>query len=138
MVKTPPAKAGDVGDMGSIPGLGRSPGGGPGHPLQHSRLENFVDRAAWWATVHRIAELDTTEALDTQPGHYFLTQAIYSPQCLYLGFHLQITGRWRCRRKKMLRTEFLLIVRAHGQRVMGFNLPQDPTGSCKTCWFLKE
>ena len=48
MVKDPPASAGDT---GSIPGLGRSPGGGHGHPLQYSCLENSRDRGAWRATV---------------------------------------------------------------------------------------
>ena len=46
---------------GLIPGLGRSPGGGHGNPLQCSCLENPMDRGAWRATVHRITELDTTE-----------------------------------------------------------------------------
>ena len=54
-VKNSPANAGDVRDTGSIPGLGRSPGGGHGSPLQYSCLENPMDRGAWWATVHRIA-----------------------------------------------------------------------------------
>ena len=48
--------AGDAGDMGLIPGSGRSPGGGPGNPLQHSCLENPMDRGSWWATVHRVAQ----------------------------------------------------------------------------------
>ena len=43
------ANAGDTGDMGMIPGLGRSPGGGNGNPLQHSCLENAMDRQAWWS-----------------------------------------------------------------------------------------
>ena len=51
-VKNLPASAGDVRDMGSIPGLGRSPGGGHGNPLQYSYLENPMDRGVWWATVH--------------------------------------------------------------------------------------
>ena len=59
MVKNPPADAGDIRDMGSIPGLGRSPGGGPGNPLQYSCLENSMDRGAWWATVHGIAKSQT-------------------------------------------------------------------------------
>ena len=53
----------NLGDPGSIPGLGRSPGGEHGNPLQYSCLENPMDRGAWWATVHGIAELDTSEWL---------------------------------------------------------------------------
>ena len=44
-----------------IPGLGRSPGGGHGNPLQYSCLENPMDRGAWRATVHRVTKLDTTK-----------------------------------------------------------------------------
>ena len=47
VVKNPPANAGDVRDMGSIPALGRSPGGGHGNPLQYSCLENPMDKGAW-------------------------------------------------------------------------------------------
>ena len=53
IVKNLPASAGDVRDTGSIPGLGRSPGGGHGRPLQYSCLENPMDRGAWQAMVHR-------------------------------------------------------------------------------------
>ena len=60
--KNPSANARDVRDTGSIPGLGRSPGGGHGNPLQDSCLENPVDRGAWWAAIHRGTESDTTEA----------------------------------------------------------------------------
>ena len=52
VVKNPPANAGDVRDLGSIPGLGRSFGEGHGNPIQYSCLENSMDRGAWWATVH--------------------------------------------------------------------------------------
>ena len=48
VVKNLPANAGHVRDMGSIPGLGRSPGGRHGNPLQYSCLENPMDRGAWW------------------------------------------------------------------------------------------
>ena len=52
MVKNPPADAGDERDTGLIPGLGRSPGGRHGNPLQYSCLENLLDRGAWRAMVH--------------------------------------------------------------------------------------
>ena len=56
VVKNPPANAGDPRDMGLMPGLGRSPGVGNGSPLQYSCLENSMDREAWRATVHVVAE----------------------------------------------------------------------------------
>ena len=49
----------NVGDLGSIPGLGRSPGEGNGYALQYSCLENPMDREAWWATVHGVAKNQT-------------------------------------------------------------------------------
>ena len=59
MVKNPPANAGDVRDVGSVPGSGRSPGKGNGNPLQYSCLENPMDRGAWRATVHGVAKSQT-------------------------------------------------------------------------------
>ena len=56
MVKNPLANAEGLRDEGWIPGLGRSPGGGHGNPLQYSRLENPVDRGAWWPTVYRVTK----------------------------------------------------------------------------------
>ena len=53
------ASACNVGDWGSIPGLGGSPGEGNGNPLQYSCLENPMDGGAWWATVHRVAKSRT-------------------------------------------------------------------------------
>ena len=49
----------NVGDIGSIPGLGRSPGEENGNPLQYSCLEQSMDREVWWATVHRAAKSST-------------------------------------------------------------------------------
>ena len=51
----------DAGDFSSIPGSGRSPGGGHGNPRQYSCLENHMDRGAWQAIVHRVTKSDTTE-----------------------------------------------------------------------------
>ena len=59
VVKNPPANAGDIRDLGSIPGLGGCPGGGHGNPLQYSCLEKPMDRGACWATVHRGANSQT-------------------------------------------------------------------------------
>ena len=59
MVRNLPANAGDSRDVGSIPGSGRSPGGGHSNPLQYSCLENPMDREAWWATVHGVAKSRT-------------------------------------------------------------------------------
>ena len=56
----------NVGGLGLISGLGRSPGGGNGNPLQYSCLGNPMDRGAWWATVHQVAEVDTTEHVQCQ------------------------------------------------------------------------
>ena len=61
VVKNPPANAGDVRDASSIPGSGRSPGGGHGNPLQYSCLGNPMDRGAWQAIVHGVRELDKTQ-----------------------------------------------------------------------------
>ena len=60
-VRNLPANAGDVRDAGSIPGSGRSPGGGHGTPLQYSCLENPMYRGVWRATVRGRTESDTTE-----------------------------------------------------------------------------
>ena len=62
MVKNLPASAGEIRDIGSIPGLGRSPRGGHGNPHQYSCLENPMDKGTWWATVNRVTQSDMTEA----------------------------------------------------------------------------
>ena len=63
VVQSPPADAGDIRDLGLIPGSGRSPGEGHFNPFQDSCLMNPMDRGAWWATVHRgYKECDVTEA----------------------------------------------------------------------------
>ena len=65
------ASACNVGDLGSIPGLGRSPGEGNGNPLQYSCLVNPMDGGAWWATVHGVAK-SRTRLSDFTSLHFML------------------------------------------------------------------
>ena len=70
LVKNPPANAGDERDTGSIPGSGRSPGGGHGNPPQGSCLENTMDRGAWWTIIPRLSkESDKTEVTQYTGTH---------------------------------------------------------------------
>ena len=69
VAKNPPANAGDAGDLGWIPGSGRSPGEKNDNPLQYSCLENLVDRGAWRGADHGISESDTTERLTLPSFH---------------------------------------------------------------------
>ena len=66
VVENPPSRAGNV---GLILGLGRSPGGGNGNPLQYPCLENSMGRGASWATVHGMTELDTVEPTCRKTQH---------------------------------------------------------------------
>ena len=59
MVKNLPLNDGNIRDVGLIPGLGSSPGGGHGSPLQYSRLEDPIDRGVWWAMVHGVTKSQT-------------------------------------------------------------------------------
>ena len=68
-VKNLPAKAGDRRDTGSTPSLGRYPEEGHGNPLQHSCLENAMDREAWWATVYRVTKNQTWLKRLSMPVH---------------------------------------------------------------------
>ena len=90
MVKNPPAYAGDIRDMGWISASGRSPGGGNGNPLQYSRLENPMDRGAWWATVHGATKSETR--LKQLSMH---TEGLQITSCV--SHALQLLGRQLCR-----------------------------------------
>ena len=68
VVKSPPAHTRDARDVGSVPGLGRSPGGGDDNLLQYSCLENSLDRGAWRPIPWDCKELDMAEQLGTQSG----------------------------------------------------------------------
>ena len=91
--------AGNTGDMGLIPGLGRSSGGGNSNPFQYSCWENSMDREAWWATIHRVAksqtwlrQLSTHTRMIVLSGWslgfkcIFKTQHLYSPPIIILVF----------------------------------------------------
>ena len=104
VVKNPLANAGDTGHRGSIPGLGRSPGGGNGNPLQYSCLENLLDKGAWGgARVHRVVESWT--------GLKWLSTGIY-PREILKGQHekshtTMSTTAWFVREKKQKQSECL-------------------------------
>ena len=66
----------NAGDLGSIPGLGRSPGEGKGYPLQYSGLENSMDRRAWQAIVHRVTESQTLLMQLTMHAHSLIVIAV--------------------------------------------------------------
>ena len=81
VVRYPPANAGD---MGSIPGSGRSPGERHGNPLQYSCLENPMDSGAWWATVHRVTQswtrLSNLARTVQRQSHSSFTSTLHYPQ----------------------------------------------------------
>ena len=72
MVKDLPTNTRDIGDVGSIPGSGRSPGEGNGNPLQYSYLENSMNIGAWQALVHGVAESNVIEHTHIHAHTFFL------------------------------------------------------------------
>ena len=77
--------ASNAGDLGSIPGSGRSPGEGSGNPLQYSCLENPMDGGAWWATVRGVANAGSY--VSSTPS--FLRNRIFRSGCISLLSHLR-------------------------------------------------
>ena len=76
----------DAGDVGSVPGLRRFPGEGNGNLFQYSFLENFIDRGAWWATVHGVAKSLTQLSAHTHTHthtHQLYIERIYNKVLLY-------------------------------------------------------
>ena len=89
VVKKPPAIAGDIRDADSVLGLGRSPEEGKGNPLQYSCLENPMDRAAWWATVHGVTKSQTRlKQLSTAQSSYgnYMRYYIYKVLRIVCGY----------------------------------------------------
>ena len=79
VVKNLLASVGDIRDTGSISRCGRSPGEGHGNPLQFSCLENPMDRGAWRATVHRVAESDTIEVIQHIYVYIHVCSCVHTP-----------------------------------------------------------
>ena len=82
MVKNPPANVGNPRDVGSVPGLGRSPGGGSGNALQYACLGNPMDRGAWWARVQGIAKSWTRLSMPSSVLLLLVVSSIRIRQCL--------------------------------------------------------
>ena len=98
------ALACNVGDLGSIPGLGRSPGEENGNPLQYSCLENPMDRGAWWAILHRVAKSRTR--LSDFTFWFSVNLALFSflPFCIVLKFTSWQTPKpvlLQCKRRRL-------------------------------------
>ena len=85
MVKECACNAGAAGDTGSVPGSGRSPGGGHGNLLQYSCLENATDGGTWQAAVHSVAESDKTEAIEHSTNIYILHYKLLYYKALSFG-----------------------------------------------------
>ena len=130
-VKNPPTNAGDIRDTGSIPGLGRSPGGEHGNTLQYSCLENPMDRKAWLAMVHGVAKSQTilgTTSLAHQERGEGMRRCSCQESTALAWFHcteascllwitnvlddlVQTTGH--CLRSKCMYTESFRLLEAH-------------------------
>ena len=91
MVKNPPANAGDISDVGSIPGAGRSPGGGHSNPLQYSYLENPRGRGVWWAMVHGVPKSQTGLK---QFSMYVFIYLGYMPRSGIAGSYGNAISKW--------------------------------------------
>ena len=80
-----PANARDARDSGSIPGLGRSPGGRNGNPLQNSYLEKFMERGSWQATVHGVAKSQTQLSMRALYINYIIYNKLYHVMSYYIS-----------------------------------------------------
>ena len=92
------ASACNAGDLGSIPGSGRSPGEGNGNPLQYSCLENPKDRGAWWASVHGVAKSRTRLSDWTELNWWYDVSNHYPQHPFFFFFFFVFSLRWYLRR----------------------------------------
>ena len=93
----------NAGDLGSIPGLGRSPGEGNSNPFQYSCLENPMDGGAWYATDHGITELDTTEQLHFLSFFLSFNPWIFLPNCSSKDQQNSLSSHyWSTKKKKKM------------------------------------
>ena len=98
VVKNPPTNAGDVRDVGSVPGSGRSPRGGHRNLLQYPCLENLMDRGAWWATVHRVAKSWTWLKRLSMHAHTHRAYHFNHFKCTVQWHYVHLSGdRWLCK-----------------------------------------
>ena len=105
VVKNLLANAGDVRDLGSVPGLGRSPGGGNGNPVQFSCLGNPMDRGVWWATVHEVTKSRTR--LNT---HALLCDRLALSPARFHELTLSLTDSHRGKRSLNQVCRFFLVI----------------------------
>ena len=94
VVKNLSASAGDTRDAGLIPGLGRSPGGGNGNPLQYFCLENSMDRGAWWAAVHGVVKSWTRLSNFSFTFHFHASEKEMATHSSVLAWRIPGTGAW--------------------------------------------
>ena len=92
MVKNLPAISGDTGDVGSIPGRGRSPGEGNGNPLQYSCLENPMGGGAWYAVVHGVTKSRTRLSDFTLTFHFHALEKEMATHSSVLAWRIPGTG----------------------------------------------
>ena len=118
-VKNLPASAADIRDVGSIPGLGRSPRGGNGNPLQYSCLGNSMDRGTWWATVHGDAKSQTLNTHAHSHTHIYMCVCVYIYICICIYIYVCVyiyVCLCICWRRQWHPTPVLLPGESHGRR----------------------
>ena len=119
--KEPPGNAGDLREVGSIPGLGRSPGGRNGHPPQYSCLENPVERRVWWATVLGVTEGWTRlKSLSTHSVQRISAAGFLFKYIKYRVIHVSWKKSYDKPRQSIKNRDITLPTQVHIVKAMGF------------------